>query len=76
MELGLRNGGLEALGDFAEDFVAAKWGYGLRNSFTAKGLFHSEPLILQQALCGYKIMSQQMVIFARGYFGLRNFVDQ
>ena len=58
MELGLRNGGLEALGDFAEDFAAAKWGYGLRNGFVAKGLFRSEPLILQWALCGCKIMSQ------------------
>ena len=40
MGLWLRNGGLGALGGFAKDFAATKWGHGLRNGTRVpKGCF-------------------------------------
>ena len=48
---------------------------GLRNDFAAEGFFHSETLISHRGVLGCEIISQQMAIFARTYFGLRNFVN-
>ena len=46
---------------------------GLRNCFAEEDPFRSKPLISQRVPFGCEIISQRMVVFAGGYFGLRNF---
>ena len=78
----LRNGGIGCeMALVCQGGVSQLWKFSqggvmrLRNGFAAEGPFRNQPLISQQAPCGCEIILQQMAIFAKGYFGLRNFAD-